>query len=111
MIAQSARQEPGTRDCPACNQSGQAVSRLPNYDFEEWRLGACRTCRFVFLLNPPETEALVDELAFEKIVPGTKGEAPQPAARRRSLGKKAAWRAQAEKFKLGGSILSNREGA
>ncbi len=83
MNDQSARHELGIRDCPACNQSGQAAIRLPGYDFEEWKLGACKTCRFVYLLNPPETEALVDELAFEKSFWERK-------AKRRSVARNAA---------------------
>ena len=40
--------------------------RLTDCDHGDWRLGRCRICRFVFLLNPPDTEELIDELAFEK---------------------------------------------
>ena len=55
-----------SRNCPICGESGHAALRLTGYDHGDWKLGCCRNCRFVFLLNPPDTEESVDELAFER---------------------------------------------
>ena len=72
------------RDCPACEQPTDAMP-LPAYSTDEWRLGSCQSCGFVYLLNPPATSALVDEFAFEKTY------AQQRARRRSSSRAAAAW--------------------
>ena len=90
--------EPDARQCPACDGKGEAASPIAKYCSESWRLGACGTCGFVFLLNPPPSEALIDELAFEKTF-------YQQRTRRRSTTREvAAWtRRQLAKFKRNGS--------
>ena len=72
------------RDCPACEQPTDTLP-LPAYSTDEWRLGSCQSCGFVYLLNPPATSALVDEFAFEKTY------AQQRVRRRSSSRAAAAW--------------------
>lgn len=55
-----------SRNCPICDYPGDTAQRLFNYDHDIWKLGCCTKCRFVFLLNPPKKEELIDEFAFEK---------------------------------------------
>lgn len=52
------------RACPGCG-SVQSV-HLKKYSPPEWRIAACADCDFVYLSNPPEYEALVEDFAFEK---------------------------------------------
>ena len=52
------------RDCPACGAS--AFNDIPAYSKGQWRLGACEACGFVYLKNPPEYEAFVEQFAWEK---------------------------------------------
>lgn len=49
-----------------CESPGDAARRLPQYDCHSWKIGCCTSCGFVFLLNPPRQDDLVDALAFEK---------------------------------------------
>ena len=55
-----------SRNCPICDEPGHTAQRLINYDHDIWKLGCCKRCRFVYLLNPPGKEELIDEFAFEK---------------------------------------------
>lgn len=54
------------RACPACGASGGG-RELPAYRHEGWRIEACAGCGFVYLANPPDYAALVDEFAWEKM--------------------------------------------
>jgi SAM-dependent methyltransferase len=52
-----------TRNCPLC--SGGEADLLPREaDHERWRLHRCRSCRFVYLGNPPTHAQLASEFAW-----------------------------------------------
>ncbi|MGZ8369758.1 MAG: class I SAM-dependent methyltransferase [Caulobacteraceae bacterium] len=52
------------RDCPLCGAA--ETTPLPQYSRDEWRVGACASCGFVYLENPPDYERLTEEFAWEK---------------------------------------------
>lgn len=52
------------RRCPQCDSATNTV--LPRYSSQDWKVVACDACGFVYLLNPPRYERLVDEFAWEK---------------------------------------------
>lgn len=52
------------RDCPSCGAADAA--EYPDLHRDEWRMGQCRECNLVYLLNPPGYEALVEDYAWEK---------------------------------------------
>lgn len=54
----------GQRDCPNCAASDPA--EYPYLHRDEWRMGQCRHCDLVYLLNPPGYKALVEDYAWEK---------------------------------------------
>jgi SAM-dependent methyltransferase len=55
---------PTYRPCPAC--AATDVSDLAAFAHDTWRIGMCKACDFVFLRNPTEYEALVEEFAWEE---------------------------------------------
>lgn len=54
----------GVRPCPLC--AGTSSERLAAYSTPEWHVHRCRSCGFVFLLNPPPYDALAEEYAWER---------------------------------------------
>lgn len=52
------------RDCPACDTANRAAPRH-RYSWLEWDLRECRSCRFVYLENPPTYEGLVETFGWE----------------------------------------------
>lgn len=52
------------RTCPSCGT--EAAHPLAAYSNDPWEIAACVNCRFVYLRNPPEYEALKESLAWEK---------------------------------------------
>lgn len=52
------------RACPSC--SNNEFNELPNYSKDEWRVGSCIECGFVYLKNVPAYNRMVDEFAWEK---------------------------------------------
>lgn len=52
------------RPCPSCE--ADSARALTKYSTEDWQIGACDTCDFVFLRNPPSYVALEEEFAWEK---------------------------------------------
>ncbi len=53
------------RACPQCGaRHGAAVER---YSREPWRIVRCADCDFIYLENPPRTELLASEFAWEKL--------------------------------------------
>ncbi|MEM8992705.1 MAG: class I SAM-dependent methyltransferase [Pseudomonadota bacterium] len=53
-----------TRACPLCARDERAP--LPAYSREPWRVVECRSCRFVYLANPPGHAALEEDFAWEE---------------------------------------------
>lgn len=53
------------RACPVCNRDNAGEPGL-RWQIEPWRLRRCAMCAMVYLENPPPTEALVSDLAWEK---------------------------------------------
>jgi SAM-dependent methyltransferase len=53
-----------TRACPQCGE--EEFEELPGYSSGPWQVAECRSCRFVFLRNPPAYEQLVSNFAWEK---------------------------------------------
>lgn len=53
------------RSCPVCNNNQS--ERLDAYSTKEWGLVSCTQCSFVYLRNPPNYEALEEELSWEKL--------------------------------------------
>ena len=51
------------RSCPICNKC--CAERLEVYSPEEWDLVLCIECGFVYLLNPPDYDALEEKFAWE----------------------------------------------
>ena len=51
------------RSCPICNK--RCAERLEVYSPAEWDLVRCIGCDFVYLLNPPDYEALEEKFAWE----------------------------------------------
>ena len=45
---------------------GKAAKPLPRYSTPQWHVVECVACRFVYLRNPPPTESLGEEFAWEK---------------------------------------------
>jgi SAM-dependent methyltransferase len=52
------------RNCPQCNS--ESFQKIDTYCRNEWSVGACRDCGFVYLRNPPGNAALVEAYAWEK---------------------------------------------
>lgn len=52
------------RSCPACG--ADTASLLRAYSPEPWQVVSCDDCGFVYLRNPPDYEALEEDLAWEK---------------------------------------------
>lgn len=52
------------RACPSCGAEGP--DEVPEFHRDDWRMGRCRACDLVYLLNPPGYEALVEDFAWEK---------------------------------------------
>lgn len=52
------------RDCPSCGAADAA--EYSDLHRDEWRMGQCRDCNLVYLLNPPGYAALVEDYAWEK---------------------------------------------
>jgi SAM-dependent methyltransferase/Zn ribbon nucleic-acid-binding protein len=52
------------RSCPQC--ASEAATQLPQYSTDEWRVVACVRCGFVYLSNPPPSDSLMDDFAWEK---------------------------------------------
>jgi len=52
------------RACPACGTD--AATPQPAYSPDPWEVAACVDCDFVYLRNPPEYEALKEDVAWEK---------------------------------------------
>lgn len=52
------------RDCPACGTSG--TRPVTAYSPEPWQVVECDGCKFTFLRNPPDYQALQEDLAWEK---------------------------------------------
>ena len=69
MLAVRAESEAGqtiARPCPQCGaQQGSPVAR---YSLQPWRIVKCAGCKFTYLENPPKTESLAGEFAWEKQV-------------------------------------------
>lgn len=53
------------RVCPICSRDNAGEFALAS-SVEPWRLKRCASCTMVYLENPPPTEALVSDLAWEK---------------------------------------------
>ena len=74
------------RACPACGEG--AATTLPRYSPAPWVVAGCDGCGFVYLRNPPDYEALEEDLAWErtyfaKRAESGKGSTPfSPVARR-----------------------------
>lgn len=56
--------EPARRACPGCGVSDPI--RLDKFSTPEWSVEQCGDCDFVYLSNPPDYSALVEEYAWEK---------------------------------------------
>ena len=54
------------RKCPVCESPSDTALRLHKYDCDKWKIGCCLNCGFVYLLNPPRQDDLIDKLAFEQ---------------------------------------------
>ncbi|RMF35851.1 MAG: class I SAM-dependent methyltransferase [Alphaproteobacteria bacterium] len=54
---------PAARACPLC--AARDAEPLPRYSRDGWQIGRCRGCGFVYLTNPPASEALEEEYAWE----------------------------------------------
>ncbi len=52
------------RVCPHCGDDG--FSPLADYSKEDWRVGSCTKCEFVYLQNVPVYDRMIDEFAWEK---------------------------------------------
>ena len=52
------------RTCPKCRSN--AFDHLAEYSKEEWRVGSCGKCGFVYLQNVPVYDRMIDEFAWEK---------------------------------------------
>lgn len=57
-------QEITYRACPACEATGS--TQAPEFSPAPWEIASCDSCNFVFLRNPPVTEALEEDFAWEK---------------------------------------------
>lgn len=53
------------RNCPSCSKNNHEESRV-FYSQDEWNIKQCKSCKFVYLENPPPYEAFVKEEAWEK---------------------------------------------
>ena len=53
------------RDCPICGHDNRDTPRLP-VSREHWELKECKACHFVYLENPPSTDSLKEDFAWEK---------------------------------------------
>jgi len=51
------------RDCPHCG--GQDFDQSKAYSRDQWRVGSCGGCAFVFLQNVPVYDRMVEEFAWE----------------------------------------------
>ena len=51
--------------CPLCDRDN-GNEPVSSYSREPWAIKECRACGMVYLENPPASEALEDELAWEK---------------------------------------------
>ncbi len=52
------------RTCPACD--ADQATRLETYSRDVWDVVQCDACGFVYLQNPPPSEALQEDFAWEK---------------------------------------------
>lgn len=52
------------RTCPSCGSN--EFKDLPNYSKDEWHIGSCIDCCFVYLKNAPGYDCIIDEFAWEK---------------------------------------------
>ena len=55
----------GRRVCPNCGVDNGSVARL-GYSWRDWALKKCAHCRFVYLENPPDYEALAKVYPWEE---------------------------------------------
>jgi SAM-dependent methyltransferase len=56
------------RACPLCGDANAATPPHP-YSRPPWEMIACAACGFVHMRDVPETEALIEDLAWEKTFP------------------------------------------
>lgn len=91
---------PTYRDCPAC--SGSAATRLDSYSPAPWQVVSCDTCDFVYLRNPPDYSALVDDFAWEKTyeMKKTGGGSTRLSSTNRSLRKKLGYKSRSRSEKM-----------
>ncbi|MEM8671281.1 MAG: class I SAM-dependent methyltransferase [Planctomycetota bacterium] len=54
------------RNCPVCGRNNQSEERMEKISRDHWNLKTCPECSFVYLENPPLTENLEEEFAWEK---------------------------------------------
>jgi SAM-dependent methyltransferase len=87
------------RDCPSCQSD--LVKDLTAFARENWRIGACQVCDFVFLRNPVEYEALEEVFAWEKTY-AAEGATRQ---KRRSLLKRMAYSARVLGYRIRGDLM------
>ncbi len=52
------------RVCPHCG--GDGFSPMSEYSKDDWHVGSCSDCNFVFLQNVPIYDRMIDEFAWEK---------------------------------------------
>lgn len=53
------------RLCPICDADNTSEPNFP-YSKGRWILKNCNSCKFLYLVNPPEYEELLEDFAWEK---------------------------------------------
>lgn len=88
------------RPCPACESTG--IRDLAAYAREQWRIGQCGDCGFVFLRNPVAYQALEEEFSWDR----TYAAADAERARERGLLKRLAHKVRMIGYRLKGDPQS-----